>query len=79
MKKRTVAPLAIFVLVFLFLGLVLFRIMNPDVVREVPEGDFRSWLWQFKSLDLIVQVTLVFAGALGISAILPGDENDDPA
>jgi len=36
---------------------------------------FREWLWGTRSLDLAVQVGIVFVGALGISALLPrGDE-----
>jgi hypothetical protein len=77
MKKRALTPLAILLLVFLSLGMVMFRVMNQDVVGEVPEEGFRAWLWEKRGLDLIIQVTLVFAGALGISAILPGSENDD--
>lgn len=36
---------------------------------------FREWLWGTRSLDLAVQVGIVFVGALGIAALLPrGDE-----
>lgn len=41
-------------------------------------GSFRSWFWEYRSLDLLVQVGLIFAGALGISALLPrGSEEDE--
>jgi hypothetical protein len=79
MKKRQLASFVFIILVFLFLGLVLFKLLNQDVARELPGGGFRAWFWDYKALDLIIQVTLVFAGALGISAILPGSENDDPS
>ena len=32
---------------------------------------FRQWLWESRSLDLAVQVGLIFVGALGIAALLP--------
>jgi len=35
------------------------------------EADFRAWFWEHRTLDLAVQVVLIFAGALGIAAILP--------
>lgn len=40
-----------------------------------PDSDdltvFRNWLWERRGLDLLVQVALVFAGTLGVAAILP--------
>lgn len=32
---------------------------------------FREWLWGTRSLDLAVQVGIIFVGALGIAALLP--------
>jgi hypothetical protein len=32
---------------------------------------FRNWLWERRGLDLLVQLALVFAGTLGVAAILP--------
>ena len=65
MKKRRLASFVPVILVFLFLGLVLFKLLNQDVVRELSGGGFRAWFWDYKALDLIVQVTLVFAGRFG--------------
>jgi hypothetical protein len=40
-------------------------------------GSFRQWLWENRSLDLLVQVGLILTGALGIAALLPwGKEGD---
>jgi hypothetical protein len=40
-------------------------------------GSFRQWLWDRRGLDLFAQVCLVFAGALGIAALLPrGKESE---
>ncbi len=38
---------------------------------ELGEGSFRQWFWVSRSLDLAVQVGLIFVGALGIAALLP--------
>ena len=35
---------------------------------------FRRWFWDARSLDLLVQAGLIFGGALGIAALLPGDD-----
>lgn len=65
-----------FVVLLLLGGWFLFRTINsPSQVRSVDIG-FRAWFWEMRALDLAVQVILVFAGALGIAAILPGDEDD---
>jgi len=33
---------------------------------------FRAWFWERRTLDLLAQVGLIFAGALGVAALLPG-------
>ena len=35
------------------------------------EGSFRQWFWESRGLDLVAQVGLIFAGALGIATLLP--------
>ncbi|MBN1877373.1 MAG: hypothetical protein JXA33_24325 [Anaerolineae bacterium] len=37
------------------------------------EDAFRAWFWERRGLDLAVQVGLIFTGALGIAALLPGN------
>lgn len=49
---------------------------GPDDQGEVDgtsaaEGSFRQWFWESRRLDLVVQVGLIFVGALGITALLP--------
>ena len=76
MKTRTF-KVVIWVLVILAAGWLLFRALNsPESVSATDEG-FRAWFWEKRGLDLVVQMILVFAGALGIAAILPGEDEDD--
>ena len=72
-------PLIVIVLVtFLLLaGLVIFRTLNSEALRSVGDGGFRTWFWEKRGLDLVVQIVLVFAGALGIAAILPAEDEHD--
>ncbi len=76
MKRRTYL-IIIFVIIFLLSGLFLFRTLNVVDPSVDPSGEFRTWFWDRRALDLAVQVLLVFAGALGIAAILPVEEEDD--
>lgn len=65
------------IFVFLFAGWGLFRLINGGGMDFYLEGGFRDWFWEHRGLDLVVQVLLVFAGALGIAAVLPMEEEDD--
>jgi hypothetical protein len=38
---------------------------------EAEPSVFRDWLWERRGLDLLIQVALIFAGTLGVAAILP--------
>lgn len=64
------------VLLLLFLGWAAFRLLNPGLSGEGELG-FTEWMWERRSLDLLVQMVFVFAGALGIAAILPVGDNDE--
>ncbi len=61
-------------------GLVLGRrFMSPAGTPVSNEGEaflFRQWFWENRGLDLAVQVALIFAGALGLAALLPMDESE---
>jgi hypothetical protein len=51
------------------------RALVASPTGQDTEETFREWLWGTRSLDLAVQVGIVFVGALGIAALLPrGDE-----
>lgn len=76
MKKNTII-LIIAVLVLLTGGWLLFKALNGSAPAAGAEDGFRAWFWEKRGLDIIVQVILVFAGALGIAAILPVEDEDD--
>ena len=46
----------------------------PDAVQP----SFRQRFWEDRSLDLAVQVGLIFVGALSIAALLPEHREDRP-
>ena len=57
-------------------------IISTPADQEAVET-FREWLWGTRSLDLTVQVGIIFVGALGIAALLPRGngvlrEDEDP-
>ena len=76
MKKNTLVLTAM-VLVILIGGWLLFRTLNSPPTASAADDGFRAWFWEKRGLDLVVQVILVFAGALGIAAILPVEDEDD--
>lgn len=75
MKKRVLVYIFV-ILTLLGAGMFLFRVLNPDPMLQDDPG-FREWLWETRQFDLIVQVLLVFGGALGIAAILPFEGADE--
>ncbi len=70
MMNRKKVMIALFI-VLTVSGLILFRLFNNEKTTASDESDFRAWFWEHRTLDLAVQVVLIFAGALGIAAILP--------
>ena len=50
---------------------------RPAPVQSETAGSFRHWFWESRSLDLAAQVGLIFAGALGIAALLPRGKEED--
>ena len=47
------------------------RLMVSTPAAQETVETFREWLWGTRSLDLTVQVGIIFVGALGIAALLP--------
>jgi len=81
--KREYVAWLIIVLALVAGGLLLGRWL----VAGIPAGEldqqpidavFREWFWERRTLDLVTQAGLMFAGALGVAAILPGNEDIPP-
>lgn len=53
-----------------------FHVSAEDATSTAASNVFREWFWEQRSLDLLVQVTLIFVGALGVAAVLP--KHDEP-
>jgi hypothetical protein len=74
MNKRSWVIYLALVIILISLGWFAFRWLNPTLI--VKEDGFQEYLWTYRSLDIITQVLLMFAGALGIAALLPNEEDD---
>lgn len=68
---------ALLLIVGLLIGQWFLR--SPADAAEAPlsEDSFRLWFWVNRRLDLLAQVGLIFAGALGIAALLPRGRDDE--
>ncbi len=73
--RRKHAVWMVLVIFLLAAGWFLFQLFNPSPVA-LDENPFRAWLWQHRSLDLLIQVVIFFAGTAGIAALLPRDHHD---
>jgi hypothetical protein len=69
----------ILVIFCLVSGLIIGRVLGavPDQVTPTGAETFRVWFWSHRSIDLAVQVGLIFAGALGVAAVLPALKEED--
>jgi hypothetical protein len=76
MKNNFIKRLVI-VIIFLVIGWMMFIILNQGFAVQAEDQDFQTWFWEKRGLDLVIQVVLIFAGALGITAILPMREEED--
>ena len=77
--RREYAPWMVVALLLLAIGLLVGRWAvsgRPEAggPERDPDRAFREWFWNRRNLDLITQVGLIFAGALGVAAILPGQD-----
>jgi hypothetical protein len=77
-KSERIAGI-ILVLLTLGAGLIIGRWFGAIPEPIMPEGveAFRIWFWSNRSIDLAVQVGLIFAGALGVAAVLPSPYEED--
>lgn len=81
--KRDATLWSIVVIALVTIGLLNGRwlvgdIATGDVSEQSADTAFRGWFWEHRTLDLVTQVGLIFAGALGVAAILPGNEDIPP-
>lgn len=67
----------IFTIFIIVSGWALFMLLNKGLDSEGITTSFQAWFWDQRGLDLIVQVLLVFSGALGIAAILPIEDEEN--
>jgi len=67
-----VVAVAVLLTAGLFIGQ---RFLPPALSADV--ASFRRWFWESRGLDLVVQAGLIFAGALGIAALLPRSKEED--
>ncbi|MEA3375808.1 MAG: hypothetical protein U9R72_06385 [Chloroflexota bacterium] len=68
--RRRLSSWAFLLIALMAIGLMVGRwLWNPSDLP--PPTSFRAWWWESRELDVAVQVGLVFAGALGIAALMP--------
>ena len=80
--NRERALQVVVVVILLIAGLLVgayFHVASEDAASTAASNVFREWFWEQRSLDLMVQVTLIFVGALGVAAVLPKHEESRPA
>ena len=65
-----------FLIPLLIAGLLVGRLLFT-APEDMAANSFREWFWENRALDLLVQVGLIFAGALGIAALLPRDKEEN--
>lgn len=75
MNRRTMLGV-LFLCLLLLSGWAAYQWLGPNVSAPVEPG-FREWLWKERRFDLLLQMVLIFAGALSIAAILQVKENED--
>lgn len=72
-EQRTRLFWGIVIAVALIAGWLMGQLFPPEASRAVQEdAAFRAWFWERRTLDLLAQAGLIFAGALGVAALLPG-------
>ncbi len=69
--NREVLHGAIIIVLLLSLGALIGERFKPLSSAKLESNPFRAWFWEQRTFDLLAQVGLIFAGALGVAAILP--------
>ncbi len=72
--SRDWAAAFLLIALLLLVGMGIGRGLRPDAVQsadEIAVTEFRAWFWEHQTFDLLAQICLIFAGALGVAAVLP--------
>ncbi len=75
-RIRQIGVVAVLLITGMLVGWF-FSVAPEDAAPAAASNVFREWFWEQRSLDLMVQVTLIFVGALGVAAVLPKHEESD--
>jgi hypothetical protein len=51
--------------------------LEVQTAPVLPEDEFQQWFWSLRSLDVAVQVALLFVSALGVAALLPSRSEEE--
>lgn len=73
MENKTAIGLFFLIIIILLLAWMLLPGGVPGEIEAVTE-DFRIALWQYRSLDVLVQITIVFTGVMAVLSLLREDE-----
>lgn len=82
MGRERITWIVVVTVLLLAAGLLIGRQFLRDTGEaeiDEPDRSFREWFWESRALDLVAQVGLIFAGALGIAALLPRETEVDEA
>ena len=82
MGRERITWLALVTALLLTTGLLIgrqFLLDTGEILADEPDRSFREWFWESRALDLVAQAGLIFAGALGIAALLPREKEVDDA
>jgi multisubunit Na+/H+ antiporter MnhB subunit len=69
MKIKTAVALCTAILVC-YLIVLLLSYSTAPTVKGAPTDEIRIALWEFRNLDVVLQAILVFAGVVGVLALL---------
>jgi hypothetical protein len=80
--RKGVLLRALVLLVFLaVLAYLSWQVLNgpppTQAAPVLPEDEFQQWFWGQRSLDVAVQVALLFVSALGVAALLPSRSEEE--
>ena len=73
--NRELLPGVVVIILLLSIGVLIGESFKPLSLSELERASFRAWFWEQRTFDLFAQMGLIFAGALGVAAILPQARN----